>query len=37
MMIKELRGVQFDIKSSGLSLRGGGWGFPPATVNVALG
>ena len=28
-MIKELRGVQFDIKSSGLSLKGGGWGFPP--------
>ena len=37
MMIKELRGVQFDIKSSGLSLRGGGWGFPPATMNVAPG
>ena len=37
MMIKELRGVQFDIKSSGLSSRVGGWGFPPATMTVAPG
>ena len=37
MMIKELNGVQFGIKSSGLSLRSGGWGFPPATMNVAPG
>ena len=22
---------------AGVSLRGGGWGFPPATMNMALG
>ena len=35
-MIKNLSGVQFGIKSLGLSLRGGGQGFPPA-MNVPPG
>ena len=26
-----------DTDRAGVSLRGGGWGFPPATTNMALG